>query len=1405
MKEKGGYLCFKKEVELWDSITKIDEKERAGNLIFKLPEKAKLVALDMDRGELANGLTRTVGGDEVKVSGVARLLEVLDGIYLEDLNKEKFKAYNDFRNYKRSKNQPISDFMCSYDARKRHLEGHGIKLPDEVYAFEFLVCCNLGREEEAIANSTVQELTYDSMKAQIKKVVSNFNTASEDGLMKVVKEEPSFYLYEPADEYNAEEHDYVEDKDYVYYSNRGRAYRGQGSSSGRYVSGNRSRNAQPKGAYRSRTSYRFSQRGGRQARSERTNPKDDWGNILTCHVCGSINHFARNCPKSHYAINAEEVSLFQNSKVSQRNESTMEKFTSDNFCRAVLDTGCNTTVCGREWLNIYLDSLTNEEKEEVEVEDSSMSFKFGDNKPTLSSKKYTLPAIVCNRKISVVAEVVEDTIPLLISKKSMTKAKMILDFGDNTVTAFGYTQKLLLTESGHCSIPLKRLNVSNDLCLCARDNVVLQSSSKSASKEEKKREAVKLHKQFGHPRAQQLKTLLKIAGKDDRELFREIDSLAKSCETCLRYKIPESKPIVCMPIATTFNDTVSMDLKVYDEKKGIYLQHMIDTFTRFSMVKVIRSKNKEVIIESIFTHWIAIFGRPRRFLSDNGGEYNNYNFIDMCEKLGVHVITTGAEAAWSNGIVERHHALLSRNLSKIVEETGCRLETAVAWATNAKNIFSNIEGYSPYQLVMGVNPNIPSLDDPYESPTTLERDTPSETVAEHIRAIYSARKHQLEKDADEKVRRALSHRTRDVRSKEVKHGDKVYYKSEDSHRWKGPATVIGVDGKVVFLRHGGFQVKRHISRIVNVNEIYNKQSDTGYDPSNIEAEDTVPRTSDEFQEARNMLIETSVDTGRKDPEVEIQQDDREEATGVDPEIQQEETGDAYKTQKLCDAKAKYEKKVISIKVSNGDPFCKEKQEEIDKWVENDVFEEVSIEDVQDEVYPISVGWVLTDTERKKKARLVARGFQDEELQSTSTVSPTCRKESLRILFTVTASNKWNIVSVDIAAAFLQGKELERTVYLIPPAEYGKKGVLWKLKKCVYGLSDAAQMWYNSVKEQMKSAGIKRCPHDDAFFYWKEEDALQGTMSIHVDDFIFGGTTKFKDRLEKTALQPFNVGARQESSFTFLGLEISQDPDTHEVTVSQQDYIMKELNVIQISSKRKLQKNHAVTPDEFRLYKSLCGKLLWLSIQTRPDISFDVCQLSNHLSDPAVQDIIAINKLVSRLKADPEISLVFKPIDMQSCKLYVYADAAYGNLPRYGSQCGFIIFLTDDSETVMNPIVWKSLKIERVCQSALAAEGLGLVKAVDYAIFIQQTLMAMMDDKRTIPIQCFTDSKSLYEILLRTRDPEEKKLICILAPLRDSIERKEMTIQRITTKEMPADILTKRGVNSKVLRLHLENG
>ena len=91
-----------------------------------------------------------------------------------------------------------------------------------------------------------------------------------------------------------------------------------------------------------------------------------------------------------------------------------------------------------------------------------------------------------------------------------------------------------------------------------------------------------------------------------------------------------SRPVVGFSLGKEFNDTVSMDLKT---SKGVQFLHLIDNATRFSAAAIITSKHKEVIIDLIFKHWIALFGTPNRFLGDNGGEFNNELYKEMAELL----------------------------------------------------------------------------------------------------------------------------------------------------------------------------------------------------------------------------------------------------------------------------------------------------------------------------------------------------------------------------------------------------------------------------------------------------------------------------------------------------------------------------------------------------------------------------------------------------------------------------------------------------------------------------------------------------------------------------------------------------------------------------------------------------
>ena len=117
----------------------------------------------------------------------------------------------------------------------------------------------------------------------------------------------------------------------------------------------------------------------------------------------------------------------------------------------------------------------------------------------------------------------------------------------------------------------------------------------------------------------------------------------------------------------------------------------------------------------------------------------------------------------------------------------------------------------------------------------------------------------------------------------------------------------------------------------------------------------------------------------------------------------------------------------------------------------------------DEVDDLGQNWVSTTRVLWQKgdevrARLVARSYEEE--RDVRKDSPTIGKSTMRLFLTIAALKGWIVKTTDIKSAFLQGKVLDRDVYLMPPKEAGvHDGKLQKLRRCLYGLNDAARQFY----------------------------------------------------------------------------------------------------------------------------------------------------------------------------------------------------------------------------------------------------------------------------------------------------------------------------------------------------------
>ena len=65
-----------------------------------------------------------------------------------------------------------------------------------------------------------------------------------------------------------------------------------------------------------------------------------------------------------------------------------------------------------------------------------------------------------------------------------------------------------------------------------------------------------------------------------------------------------------------------------------------------------------------------------------------------------------------------------------------------------------------------------------------------------------------------------------------------------------------------------------------------------------------------------------------------------------------------------------------------------------------------------------------------KAGLVARGFEEKEDQNITSYSPTCLHESACLFFSIAVSSGFDVGSIDIRCAFLQGYQIAITCLYI---------------------------------------------------------------------------------------------------------------------------------------------------------------------------------------------------------------------------------------------------------------------------------------------------------------------------------------------------------------------------------------
>ena len=764
---EDNYPFWKREMGFWKEYTELKPEEIGFAILFRIEDstaKEAIMNLKVEKIKCAEGYDN--------------IIKCLDDLYEKDKSRSMYEAYSHFENYRRPKGVGVNEFLNEFENRYQRTKAFDIEMSENLLAYRVLLCANISTYYQQMVRISLDKWDYKEMKNKLKSIFSDYNMDGIERNSNVVEDICEASALDVQDTF------YTQNRGNSYYNNRGRV-----RSNTRYQNFRPNRN-----------------RGNNSFRSRGSNPIGRDGRISTCSICGSRYHWADSCPDKNQVLEINEVHLFD---TDFEETSKLKNLVSDTLDSAVLDSAASKTAAGKIWVEDYISKLGQEERNNLNKRTSHSVYKFGDGETVSASYAITIPAQIGERKVKINLDVLNKDIPCLLSKASMKEIDTKLDFMNDEVTMLNQKIPLFTSRSGHYCIPLtkkKRAIIEHSSENNPKSNITLVVSNHLTAKEV----AQKLHVQFSHPSPNRLASLVESANpKNAKAILKEIKSVSKNCHICKEYRKAPRRPIVGLPLAHSFNEVLQIDLKFINSK---IILHMIDSATRLSSCTILSSKSADQVMNGLLRYWISLYGAPQKYHTDNGGEFCNELIQEMAEKFNITVHTTPAESPWANGITERHNAIIEEMVNKTMADTNCSLPIALMWAVNAKNSLSSVNGYSPYTLVYGRNPNLPNFLE--NKLPAMSESTENDILRQHLEAKAKARESFIKAESSAKLQRAMCHNIRSTNNSKYFTGDVVLYKRNNSKKWHGPGTVLGQDGQTVLVKHGHNYVRVHPCRLL---------------------------------------------------------------------------------------------------------------------------------------------------------------------------------------------------------------------------------------------------------------------------------------------------------------------------------------------------------------------------------------------------------------------------------------------------------------------------------------------------------------------------------------------------------------------------------------------------------------
>ncbi|CAE7487299.1 RE1 [Symbiodinium sp. CCMP2592] len=1003
----------------------------------------------------------------------------------------------------------------------------------------------------------------------------------------------------------------------------------------------------------------------------------------------------------------------------------------------------------------------------------------------------------------------------------------------------------------------------------------------------------RLHQNLGHPSVSDLVRHLRLAGAN-KEILKAARTLeCDTCRRTKQPDIP--RPATTSNVLQFNQVVGIDLIYVHDsEGKKHELLSMVDYSSSYHIVVPVPKKDTLALENAYCEGWLNHYGPPGTVTIDleNGLQKG---LTRACDWTGTAVKSCAGQAHWQAGFTERQGGAWKSIFNRVCEEhsvTTAEMKLAIAATSQAKNSLKKVGGYTPSQHVFGTLPMIPEdlLDGPHAQrpgEDVIYDDKHAREVA--IRTAARSAFHQVQ--TDERVRRALTGRSRVTKAKPLI-GDHVFFwrKLKNGKRglWKGPATVIGYEGQNIWLTKGGrcfLCAPEHVRSATGeeLGTIFTLRA----------ARDDLDKLLEADQDDEEVYDDMDVEPGDGDVEGELPgpdpvlydgHDGDEIGTDIELVLDEEEedkrgqrrdgrwpiprvnkrhrrkgppdeTHDVNMLKRATTQRSreKQMEKEISWKDIPEDMRSAFHDAEAKQWQEHmdhKALEILSLQESEDTRQRVPKDRILPsryayrdknmgkrranpEVPWRPKARLVIGGHLDPDLGCgrLSVDSPTVARSSLMLLLQICISRFWLAAAGDIQAAFLNGLQVAREIYMEQPRG-GVPGLhprqLLRVRKGIFGLSESPKMWFERLREVLTEEvfqingephRLRQSPMDVCVFMLQREEGDQTPLAyiaIHVDDMLIVASEEVNRQLQRAISGLFPVDTWEENEFDYVGSHIKVEPD--KIVIHQENFV--EGRLFRVDVKPGQQDDEPADEEQLVDNRSLVGALSWLAGQTRPDLQCGVALAQQVQRTATVGDIKFSNSLVKKAEADKDKGVILRPIDLDQAMFITYHDAGWANAyleeaeegfqltpeeiecgnmkegpfadkerkarrtrSKVASQIGHVIILADrrQGHGLIEPslLEWRSQACQRVCRSTFGAETMACVEGLENMQYIRSALLTFLtgslatviEASRKWPLLCLSDCKSLHDHIHRTgmpRIPADRRLAIDLTALRQGL-------------------------------------